>query len=87
VCAVCLGLLRKDHEFTKCQATKPWNGSERWAHRNSEGKLTSPEGEVLYFDWQLSRGCNSNSTRHRHTCAGCGKSSHGGQDCHLAEKN
>ena len=44
-----------------------------------------PDGP-LCFDWQLPRGCHSTSHPEKLKCSGCGKASHGAQDCARAER-
>ena len=86
VCAACLG--RHDHDFTKCNLSKLWDGSElkEKAHRNNQGRLVGKDGSMLCFDWQLPGGCQSTSHPERHRCSGCAKSEHGAQNCPRAEK-
>ena len=84
VCAVCLG--QSEHDFAKCHSSKLWDGKKGWAWKNEKGRLATPEGLVLCFDWQLPKTCTSTSHTKKHLCSGCGESSHGAQKCPRAEK-
>ena len=85
VCAVCLG--RHEHEFAKCNSSKLWNGTKAWARRNDQGRLATPDGFVLCFDWQLPKSCPSSAHLEKHMCSGCGEHGHGAQKCPLAQAN
>jgi hypothetical protein len=84
VCAVCLG--RNDHDFSKCNSARLWDGTKGWARKNEQGRLATPEGLVLCFDWQLPKTCASTTHTEKHLCSGCGEASHGAQKCLRAEK-
>ena len=84
VCATCLG--RHEHAFGKCTARKLWNGAAAGAKKNGYGRLVGEDGLAICYDWQLPPGCQSTSHNERHKCSGCGKTSHGAQNCPRAEK-
>ena len=84
ICAVCLG--RSEHDFAKCNSSKLWDGRKGWARKNEQGRLATPEGLVLCFDWQLPKTCTSTAHTKKHLCSGCGESGHGAQKCPRAEK-
>ena len=84
VCAVCLG--RHEHTFAKCENTRLWDGSASGARKNEQGRLVTSDRTSLCFDWQLPKGCGSTSHMEKHRCAGCGRTDHGAQGCHRAEK-
>ena len=84
VCATCLG--RHEHPFGKCTAHKLWNGAVAGAKKNGYGRLVGEDGLAICYDWQLPSGCQSTSHNERHKCSGCGKTSHGAQNCPRAEK-
>lgn len=84
-CPVCLS--RQRHRVQDCKATTLWDGKRQVrCSRSGEGKIVDPEGRTLCTRWNQSVGCKDKSTRHIHECSGCGKSSHGAQECSLAEK-
>ena len=84
VCATCLG--RHEHTFGKCEARKLWNGAAAGARKVGIGRLVGEDGLPICYDWQLPPGCQSTLHNERHKCSGCGKSSHGAQNCPRAEK-
>ena len=84
ICAVCLG--RYEHNFSKCNSSKLWDGTKGWARKNEQGRLATPEGLVLCFDWQLPKACTSTAHTEKHLCSGCGDSKHGAQKCPRGEK-
>ena len=84
VCTTCLG--RHEHAFGKCTARKLWNGAAAGAKKNGYGRLVGEDGLAICYDWQLPPGCQSTSHNERHKCSGCGKTSHGAQNCPRAEK-
>ena len=84
VCVVCLG--RSEHDYRKCNSSKLWDGKKGWARRNEQGRLATPEGLVLCFNWQLPKMCASTAHVEKHLCSGCGESNHGAQKCPRAER-
>lgn len=84
ICAVCLG--RYEHNFSKCNSALLWDGTKGWARKNEQGRLATPEGLVLCFDWQLPKACASTAHTEKHFCSGCGDSKHGAQKCPRGEK-
>ena len=84
VCVVCLG--RSDHNFSTCNSSKLWDGKKGWAQKNEQGRLATPEGLVLCFDWQLPKSCTSTTHSEKYICTDCGESNHGAQKCPCAEK-
>lgn len=84
-CAVCLG--RHRHEISKCAADTLWDGSKIRCKQNEQGRIINPNGLIICSDWQRPSGCQNNGSTHHHECSGCGKTTHGAQDCSRAQKN
>ena len=82
VCAVCLG--HHAHKINQCNSETLWDESKAWACRSSTNQLIGEHGRPLCYDWQRPQGCQS--TSHCHECSGCGRSDHGTQKCHRAQK-
>ena len=84
-CQVCLS--RKRHPIRKCQASTLWNGQHKMrCSRTEDGRIVDGKGRILCSNWNQSSGCDDKSARHIHECSGCGETSHGAQECGLAEK-
>lgn len=84
-CPVCLS--RQRHRIQECKATSLWDGKHKArCVRADKGKITDLDGRVLCIRWNQTVGCRDTSPRHIHECSGCGKTSHGAQECSLAEK-
>ena len=84
-CPICLS--RKRHQIRKCQASVLWDGQRKAkCSRTEDGRIIDGEGRTLCTNWNQSLGCREKSTRHIHECSGCGETSHGAQECGLAEK-
>ena len=79
VCAACLG--RHEHNFSKCEEPRLWDGSASASRKNEHGRLVAASGLPLCFDWQVPRGCSSSGHPDRHRCTGCGRADHGAQGC------
>lgn len=84
VCALCLG--REACDMLKCQSSTLWDGSKARCRKNEQGRLVSPTGLVLCFDWNIRRGCTAQGHDDRHECSGCGNKDHGAQKCPRAQK-
>ncbi|KAF8148912.1 hypothetical protein B0H34DRAFT_618887, partial [Crassisporium funariophilum] len=84
VCALCLG--REAHDVFKCQSDTSWDGTKARCHKNDQGRLVTPMGTVLCFDWNTRRGCTGQGHDDRHECSGCGNKDHGAQNCPRAQK-
>ena len=84
-CPVCLS--HKKHPIRQCQATTLWDGQQKTRCRRTEdGRIVDNTDRTLCSNWNQSIGCDDQSGRHIHECSGCGKMSHGAQNCSLAEK-
>jgi hypothetical protein len=84
-CPVCLS--RKRHHIRQCRALTLWNNKdEARCSRTADGYIVDKAGRTLCSDWNQIIGCAKKSSQHIHECSGCGKTSHGAQDCSLAEK-
>lgn len=85
VCPICLS--RRRHPIRKCQAPVLWNGKQKTrCLRADDGRIVCVDGRTLCSNWNQTIGCKDRSSRHIHECSGCGESSHGAQDCSLAQK-
>lgn len=84
-CAVCLG--RRPHNVARCSPDTLWDGTKARCRRDRQGRIINPGGQAVCFDWQRPNGCQSNSPSHIHECSGCGKGTHGAQECPQAQKN
>ena len=58
-CAVCLGCHK--HEYTKCSATKLWNGKKTFVQRNEQGRLVFLDSLPICFNFQTMPGCSDTS--------------------------
>ena len=84
-CPVCLS--RKKHNIRTCRVDTLWDGKRKTrCTRNEDGKIVDEAGRPLCHNWNQVVGCKDGSSRHIHECSGCGESSHGAQECYLAEK-
>ena len=84
-CPVCLS--RESHSVRYCQAPTIWNGKQKTkSTRDDEGKLLDESGRRLCQNWNQSIGCTDKTSRHVHICSGCAESTHGAQQCPLAQK-
>jgi len=84
-CPICLS--RKAHQIRKCQETTLWDGRNKArCSRTEDGRIVDGRGRTLCSNWNQKIGCKDKSTRHLHKCSGCGDTSHGAQQCSLAEK-
>jgi hypothetical protein len=83
-CALCLG--RDACDILKCQSGTFWDGSKARCRKNDQGRLVSPTGNILCFNWNTRRGCVAQGHDDRHECSGCGNKDHGAQECPRAQK-
>ena len=83
-CTICLG--RHPHDVYNCTSATLWDSSPARCQRNGQGRLVNPAGSILCSDWQRPNGCPSTSHDSRHECSGCGKQTHGAQNCPRAQK-
>jgi len=84
VCALCLG--REVHDVFKCQSNTCWDGTKARCCKNDQGRLVTPTGNILCYDWNTRRGCTANGHDDCHECSGCGNKDHGAQYCPRAQK-
>ncbi|KAH9830051.1 uncharacterized protein C8Q71DRAFT_717584, partial [Rhodofomes roseus] len=82
-CATCLG--RHKHRVFDCDATHTWNKAFEVMSKRSGKDFMLKDGRSLCYDWQRGRGCRSSLHDNRHICSGCGKATHGAQNCPRAE--
>jgi len=83
-CPICLS--RKKHPIRNCQEQLLWDGQTKARCHRADGKIVDQKGRTLCSNWNQSIGCKEKLSRHIHECSGCGESSHGAQECGLAEK-
>ncbi|KZP10955.1 hypothetical protein FIBSPDRAFT_656409, partial [Athelia psychrophila] len=83
-CALCLG--RFAHRVNECQAQVLWDSRTPTVTHRVGRALEMRDGRQICMDYQLRAGCTRNDHDTRHFCTGCGRPSHGSQDCPLAEK-
>ena len=83
-CTLCLR--REACNLLKCQADLFWDGSKARCQKNDQGRLVSPLGQVLCFNWNTWRGCSAKGCKDRHKCSGCGNKDHGAQKRPWAQK-
>lgn len=84
-CPVCLS--RRKHNIRACQLPTLWDGKHKArCTRSDNGRVLDEDGRALCYNWNQSAGCEDKSARHIHECSGCGESSHGAQECGLAQK-
>jgi hypothetical protein len=84
-CPVCLG--RHKHPIRHCQSPTLWdNENKSHCSRNAEGRITDEAGRFLCLNWNQAVGCKDKFARHIHECSGCGNTTHGAQQCPLADK-
>ena len=84
-CPICLS--RKKHRLQECQATSLRDGQNKArCTRANNGRIIDSNGRVLCSNWNQTIRCKDRSSHHIHECSGCGESSHGAQQCGLAEK-
>ena len=83
-CAICLG--RHPHIVAKCKSDTLWDGSRAHCKRSEQGHLVNTNGNTICSDWQRPGGCSATGHDSRHQCSGCGKPTHGAQQCPRAQK-
>jgi len=83
-CTICLG--RGPHDIYNCTSATLWDGSPAQCQKNSQGRIVNPAGSILCSDWQWPNGCSATTHDSHHECSGCGKSTHGAQNCPRAQK-
>ena len=84
-CPVCLS--RSKHNIRACRLPTLWDGKHKSrCTRTEDRRVVDEEGRALCFNWNQTTGCKDKSARHIHECSGCGESSHGAQECGLAQK-
>ena len=83
-CTICLGC--HPHNVYNCTSATLWDSSPARCQRNGQGRLVNPAGSILCSDWQRPNGCPSTSHDSCHECSGCGKQTHGAQNCPPAQK-
>lgn len=84
-CAICLG--RHQHRVYNCDAQKTWDQAHDVASKRVDKSLVLVDsGRTLCGDWQRPNGCSSCMHDSRHLCSGCGKPTHGAQDCPRAQR-
>lgn len=83
-CTICLG--RHPHDVFKCASCSLWDGTPARCQKNAQGRIVNPAGNILCSDWQRPNGCSSSAHDSRHECSGCGKPTHGAQNCPRAQK-
>ncbi|KAI0343907.1 hypothetical protein BDW22DRAFT_1327631, partial [Trametopsis cervina] len=83
-CALCLS---PHLDVRSCHETTIWSGAPARSRRNSDGRLVNKNGLILCIDFQRQGRCAGTGDYHLHECSGCGATSHGAKDCHLAKKN
>lgn len=84
-CAICLG--RHQHRVYNCDAKKTWDQAYDTITKRIEKSLVLIDsGRTICCDWQRATGCASRAHDSRHLCSGCGKPTHGAQDCPRAQR-
>jgi hypothetical protein len=83
-CTICLG--RGPHDVYNCASATLWDGSPAQCQKNNQGRIVNPAGSILCSDWQRPNGCSATTHNSHHECSGCGKLTHGAQNCPRAQK-
>lgn len=84
-CPICLS--RQRHPIKNCRLPRTWDGKHKTScYRSNDHRIIDGTGRSLCINWNQVVGCKDKSSKHIHECSGCGDSSHGAQECRLAEK-